>query len=196
MKNLLYFISLFVTIYAFGQEEKESLLVTFDDSWKKEFIQMPLGFAPQIPLKGEEEIRFAKGWATKDSDSFWTYAFVWKVALTDMLTAQQLELYMQYYFDGLMNVVNKDKNKVVPNTVALFLKKEKTTAANHFVGKIQLYDSFHTKDIITLNCTVLQYNCTETQKALILFHFSPKEFGHSTWDELNTVTLKQKPCKQ
>ncbi|MEM6720309.1 MAG: hypothetical protein AAF611_13370 [Bacteroidota bacterium] len=195
MKNLVCLITLFFTICTFGQEEKESLLLTFDDSWRKEILPMPLSFAPQIPLKGVEEVRFSKGWAQKDSDTFWTYAFVWNVNLNEMLTTKTLELYMQYYFDGLMGVVNKDKSKTVPKTIALFLKEDDTKETAHFIGKIQLYDAFHTKDMTTLNCSVRQVYCAEKQKSFVLFHFSPQEFAHATWDELYTVALKEKPCK-
>lgn len=195
MKNLVCLILFFFVVCAFGQKENDkSLLQTFDDSWREERIPMPLGFAPQIPLKGVEEIRFAEGWAQKDSDTFWTYAFVWNVNLKEMLTTETLALYMQYYFDGLMSVVNKDKNKTVPKTVALFLKKDHTKDTIHFIGKVHLYDAFHTKEMITLNCTVRQFYCAKKQKSLVMFHFSPQAFGHATWDELNTVEIKGKPC--
>ncbi|WP_420571158.1 hypothetical protein [Kordia sp.] len=195
MKKILFVLTFFCTITVFGQKEDyKNLLVTADDSWRQEIISMPIGFAPQIPHKGIEEVRFAKGWSTKESDTFWTYAFLWNVEITKTLTTDQLELYMQYYFDGLMNVVNKEKDKVVPKTVALFLKKE--TDTDHFVGKIQLYDAFHTKNIITLYCTVSQKNCAAQKKSMILFRFSPKKFGDTTWDELNTVKLIENPCKK
>jgi len=196
MKNLVALITLFFVFCAFGQEEeKESLLTTADDSWQKEIIPIPLGFAPQIPLKGVEEVRFAKGWAKKERDDFWTYAFVWNVNLNEMLTSKTLALYMQYYFDGLMGVVNKDKSKIVPKTIAQFLKKDTTNNTANFVGKIQLYDAFHTKDMMTLNCTVQQFYCAEKQKSFVLFHFSPKEFEHAIWKELNGVALKETPCE-
>ncbi|WP_298515049.1 hypothetical protein [uncultured Kordia sp.] len=194
MKNILYILTLFCTISVFGQEDEDYTirLIPPDDSWRQEVIPMPLGFAPQIPVNGIEEVLFAKGWSTKGDDTFWTYAFLWNVNQIETLTINQLELYMQYYFDGLMTAVNKDKDKVVPKTEALFLKKE----AGYFVGKIQLYDAFHTKDIITLNCTVMQYQCPKTKKSMVLFHFSPKEFGHATWNKLHTVKLKENPCEE
>ncbi|MEM6686976.1 MAG: hypothetical protein AAF617_14435, partial [Bacteroidota bacterium] len=65
MKNIVYIIALFSTMCVFGQQEKERILITFDDSWRTEMIPMPLSFAPQIPLKGMEEVRFSKGWAQK-----------------------------------------------------------------------------------------------------------------------------------
>ena len=192
MKHILIIITLFCSVHAFAQKHEGKLLKTSDDSWKEEIIPMPLHFAPQIPFKGVEEIRFAKGWSKKEDATFWTYAFVWYIDLTTILTTNQLESYMQYYFDGLMTVVNKDKSKVLPKTVALFLEKDDA----YFVGKIQLYDAFHTKDLITLYCTVQQYYCEEQQKSMVLFRLTPKAFGHSIWDELLTVELKEKPCEK
>ena len=194
MKNLVYLITFFLIVCAFGQEEKESILITSDDSWRKEIIPMPLGFAPQIPLKGVEEVRFSEGWAQKESDGFWTYAFVWNVDLNEILTTKTLELYMQYYFDGLMGVVNKDKSKKVPKTIAQFLNKNKAKDAAYSVGEIQLYDAFHTKDIITLNCIVQQFWCAEKKKSLVVFRFSPKEFEHAIWKELKTIKIQGTPC--
>jgi hypothetical protein len=195
MKQFLFLIAFFCSIQVFGQKEEESLLKTYDNSWRKEIIPMPLHFAPQIPYKGVEEVRFAKGWSKIEDDTFWTYAFVWDVDLTSILTTNQLESYMQYYFDGLMAIINKDKSKVLPKTVALFLEKDATKNTAHFVGKIQVYDAFHTKDLITLYCTVQQYYCEKQQKSMVLFHLTPKEFDHATWNELHTVTLTHKPCK-
>ena len=79
MKHILILITLFCSIHVFAQKQEANLLKTSDDSWKEEVILMPLHFAPQIPFKGVEEIRFAKGWSKKEDATFWTYAFVWNV---------------------------------------------------------------------------------------------------------------------
>ncbi|WP_298417786.1 hypothetical protein [uncultured Kordia sp.] len=193
MKHFIFLLTLCCTFAVFGQEKQEADLLTSDASWGKEVIQMPIGFASQIPYKGVEEIRFAPGWSKQKEEGFWSYVFVWDVNLNKTLTTTDLETYLQYYFDGLMDVVNKDKDKVLPKTVALFLKKENNT--NEFVGKLQIYNAFHTKDVMMLNCTVKQYFCTKKQKSMVVFRFSPKALGHSIWDELNKIRLKKKPCK-
>ena len=186
---------LFQTILIFGQEKQEVNLLTSATSWGKEIIQMPLHFAPEIPYKGVEELRFSPDWSKQESDGYWTYAFVWDVDLNKKLTATDLEKDLQYYFDGLMDGVNKDKGKILPKTIALFLKKENTTGASEFVGKLQIYNSFHTKDVMILYCTVEQYYCKEKQKSMVLFRFSPKEFTHPIWQKLETVQLREKPCE-
>ncbi|QHI37562.1 hypothetical protein IMCC3317_29420 [Kordia antarctica] len=196
MKNNLLLIVLCLQAFlAFGQEKKEADLLISDASWGKEIIPMPIHFAPQIPYKGIEEIRFSPDWSKKESDGFWTYAFVWDIDLNKELSATDLENYLQYYFDGLMDGVNKDKGKILPKTIALFLKKETTNKAFEFVGKLQIYNSFHTKDVMMLNCTVKQYYCKEKKKSMVLFYFSQKELDHAIWDKLYSVKLKGKPCK-
>lgn len=194
MKNILVVITVFICTYAgFAQEKKEVNLLTSDTSWGKEIIRMPLHFAPQIPYKGVEELRFSPDWSKQDRDGYWTYAFVWDVDLNKELTATNIETDLQYYFDGLMDGVNKDKGKILPKTVALILKKE--NSANEFVGKLQIYNSFHTRDVMVLYCTVKQYYCSEKQKSMVLFRFSPKPFEHTIWDQLNKIELSKKPCE-
>lgn len=194
MKNILVVITFFLyTFTGFAQEKKEANLLTSDASWGKEIIPMPLHFAPKIPYKGVEELRFSPDWSKQDRDGYWTYAFVWDVDLNKELTAIDIETDLQYYFDGLMGGVNKDKGKVLPKTVALILKKENN--ANEFFGKLQVYNSFHTRDVMMLYCTVKQYYCSEKQKSMVLFRFSPKPFEHTIWNELNKIKLSKKPCE-
>lgn len=195
MKNILVVITLlFYVSIGFSQEKEEANLLTSDASWGKEIIKMPLHFAPQIPYKGVEELRFSPDWSKQDRDGYWTYAFVWDVDLNKELTATNIEIDLQYYFDGLMDGVNKDKGKILPKTVALILKKENST--NEFVGKLQIYNSFHTRDIMMLYCTIKQYYCTKKQKSMVLFRFSPKPLEHTIWDELNKIKLNKKPCEE
>ncbi len=193
-KNIIIVVSFFMSFVHYAQEQPE--LLTSDASWGKEIIKMPIHFAPQIPYKGVEEIRFSPNWSKQDRNGYWSYVFVWDIDLNEKLTAKDLETYLKYYFDGLMDVVNKEKNKILPKTMALFLPKENTNDTNDFVGKLQIYNSFHTRDIMQLHCTVVQYHCVKEQKSKVVFRFSPKDLEHHIWDELNIIKLKQKPCEE
>lgn len=195
MKNILVIIALFaISFVGFAQEKEEVNLLISDASWGKEIIQMPIHFAPEIPYAGIEELRFSPDWSKQDKDGYWTYTFVWDVDLDKKLTATDIETDLQYYFDGLMAGVNKDKGKILPKTIAFVLQKENTSNTNEFVGKLQIYNSFHTRDIMILYCTVKQYYCKEKKKSIVLFRFSPKPFEHAIWNELNNIKLKKKPC--
>lgn len=196
MKNILVIITLFaISFMGFAQEKEEVNLLTSDASWGKEIIQMPIHFAPEIPYAGVEELRFSPDWSKQDRDGYWTYAFVWDVDLNKKLTATDVETDLQYYFDGLMAGVNKDKGKILPKTIALILKKEDSNNTNEFVGKLQIYNSFHTRDIMILYCKVKQYYCAQQKKSVVMFRFSPKKFTHSIWQQLETVQLRRKPCE-
>lgn len=179
---------------SFAQEPTLNELLLSDDSWAKEVIQMPIHFAPKIPYNGMEEIRFSPDWSKKDTAGFWSYAFVWDIDLNKELTANELETYLQHYFDGLMHVVNKDKDKIIPKTIALFIKKEQSKKSHEFVGKLQVYNAFHTKDVMILNCTVQQFYCPQKERSMVLFRFSPKEFEHTIWNQLNEIKLKDQHC--
>ncbi|WP_046743419.1 hypothetical protein [Kordia zhangzhouensis] len=179
---------------SFSQENEPQELLLSDDSWGKEIIKMPIHFAPKIPYKGVEEIRFAPNWSKQDSEEYWSYVFVWDINLNKVLTTKQLEVYLQYYFDGLMEVVNKKKDTVLPKTIALFIKKEHVKNTHEFVGKLQIYNAFHTHAVMQLNCTVQQYFCEERQKSLVLFRFSPQSLDHSIWNKLNEIRLIESKC--
>jgi len=110
----------------FGQEHQKIKLIEADSTWGKEVIRIPFWFAPEINYKGYEDIRFAPGWAKVDSTDFWTYAFAWDVNLETKPTSKLYEGHLKDYFDGLMKVVNKDKELSIPKTKATCTEKEKS----------------------------------------------------------------------
>ncbi|MEL7120483.1 MAG: hypothetical protein AAFO07_13615 [Bacteroidota bacterium] len=171
----------FSSFQVFGQ--KPETVLKSPDTWREEIIPFPLGFAPEIDLVGFEDIRFSKGWPDSTKQGFWTYSFVWYVDKTEALTETTLASYFEYYFDGLMQVVNKDDIKIDP-TICLFIKTE-----DGFKGKIRTYDSFFTKDYIVLNLKVKQFNCGE-EKQIIRFELSPKAYDHPLWEKFKEVELK------
>ena len=94
MKNILFAIALFLFFKTSGQNvieefdghkwEAPYVLDTLK-GWGIERFLIPIEFAPSIPYKGVEDIRFTPGWAKKITNEYWSYAFLWyldgKVAL-------------------------------------------------------------------------------------------------------------------
>jgi len=154
-----------------------------------------LHFAPDINFQGKEYAVFPSGWRKEKSNEFWSYVFAWYINLNKEITEQELTDYIQIYFDGLMNGVNKDKNLIVPKTIAQFYKKEDPNQVLTFIGKITLYDAFATKKQMTLNVRVEQNICQEKGKSIIVFRFSPKKFGNKLWNLLDKVNLKKTSCE-
>ncbi len=175
---------------------KEDLyLLKTDKSWSKEVFIFPLNFAKDLDYEGTEEAHFPKGWRNPASPEFWSYVFVWNVKRSTELTAAELESNLQMYFDGLTNVVNKNKDLVPPKAMADMHKKEAINEVSKFVGTIKIFDAFVTQKNMTLQVVVEKKYCEQKKKSIIFCRFSPKEFGHEIWRTLDEIKLRGNSCE-
>lgn len=196
MKNILLILFLGTTVTLFGQKKETTIdyLIT-EDNWRKEAFPFPVPFAPQIDYEGYEEAQFAKGWSKAESPEFWTYSFLWHIDTKNELTEKELEINLQYYFDGLMKIINRDTNFTVPPSVALFLKKDNKNGLSTYHGKANFYDAFFTKGLFQLNILVEQSYCSEKDRLNVLFKFSPKDFNDAMWETLRKIRINPEVCK-
>lgn len=149
-------------------------------------------FAPKIDFVGVEDIRFAKGWENIKSDGFWALVFAWDMNLKTKPTATFFEDNLKLYFDGLMKVVNEDVKVIIPKTEILFSENEQPLI---FKGILKIYDAFTTKKVIELNVTIEVSYCEKSRQYIPLFKMAPKEYNHSIWKVLKSITLREKVCK-
>lgn len=176
----LYLLTLGISVNVWGQES-ESLIMT-DTTWQKEVFKFPIGFAQEINYQGYEEAFFPANWAKKDSIEFWSYIFVWKVNEQPTVSPHKLETNLKTYFKGLME--NDAEVKLY--------KGEKK---NFYRGTIKTTDRFFTKEEMTLNVTIEHHYCTEEKQSLILFRFSPRNYTHKVWNQLNELHLSENACQ-
>lgn len=169
------------------------LLVT---DWGKEIFHFPIHFAPEIPLEGLEEVVFPKNWRKPDSTDFWSYVFVWDLDNKKAFTARELEATLKPYFDGLMNVVNDDKEAEMIKTTAHFQKNNSPKDSVDFTGTLTIFDAFATNKPLNLNARVFSNYCEEKGKLVVLFQFSPLAFNEPVWDKLRTVTVRSTVCEE
>jgi hypothetical protein len=195
INSILSIITICFSLALMGQENERPDIIRLDSTWGRENFTFPLGFARDIQYQGFEEARFPKGWNDTQSPYFWTYTFAWNIAHDSMLTAQELENDMQYYFDGVMSLeIERKSDSTIANTSALFLLKESTSNHSAFIGKVQTWDHFTTKKPISLYVEVDQHYCKEQKKVVILFRFSPKKFDHDIWNTMSAITLHDNAC--
>ena len=195
MKNSILIISMLLCSYfVLSQDKGEEYILKADTTWSKEIIPFPIHFAPEIEWKGYEDAQFMSGWGKQDSPEFWSYIFAWNIEESIQLTKSELESSLQFYFDGLMEVVNKDKDKVLPPTNVVLQSGDPSSKDLHYIGKINVYDSFRTKKMITLNTLVEIQRCANTEKTIIIFRFSLKDFEHYVWSKLKEVGLRGDVC--
>lgn len=175
--------------------EKENLdLLITEKSWGKEVIPFPPHYASELAYKGVEEAYFPKGWRKPKSPEFWSFAFAWNVNITEKLTTAQLEVHIQAYYDGLMNVVNKNKELTPPKTVAKLNKIEATATMIKHKGTVNIFDAFATNKPLMLNAIIEQHYCKKQEKYLLVFKFSPKPFNHTIWKTIHKVKLNENSC--
>ena len=195
IKSILNILAFCFSIVLMGQEEERPDIIQLDSTWGKELFTFPLGFARDIHYQGFEEARFPKGWNDTGSPFFWTYTFAWSIKHETLLTAQELEVDMQYYFDGVMSIdLERKTDSTIAYTSALFLEKEKIMNHSKLVGKIKTWDHFTTKRPISLYVKVDQFYCEAQKETLLLFRFSPKEFDDEIWNIMSAITLHKDTC--
>jgi len=56
------------------------------------------------------------------------------------------------------------------------------------------FDAFFAKKPMTLNVKADKFYCETKRKAVIIFRFSPKDFGDGVWPKLEAVGLRAGVC--
>lgn len=173
-----------------GQETKDNNLLIVEDDWNKEVFKFPIAFAPDLSYQGYEEAYFSPDWTNSDKDGFWTYAFVWKINMKQLLNREQLESDLKIYFDGLMGVDVSNPKTNNKKTNLEFIDDQN----GQLRGKLVVVDRFNDFKKTTLNFTVEQRLCESTKFELVLFRFSPKPFKHTIWNTLNAIHFSENSC--
>lgn len=208
MKNLIFFTLCSTSLILFGQEAdtriddhgwKAPYDLTIPEGWTTEKFPIPIGFAPEIPYQGVEDIRFSPGWGNVKSEEYWTYAFLWYLDGSPEINAEALASNLKAYYTGLIRV-NTDSSKIsTTNPIPVFttfLKVDPVSDAREtFTGTIVMTDYMQMKPI-ALNCIVHLKFCKETGKTILFFEMSPQFFTHQIWEQLDKLWSDFKCIKE
>ncbi|WP_461091912.1 hypothetical protein [Spirosoma gilvum] len=158
--------------------------------WTSERLPIPIDFAPAIPYKGVEDLRFTPGWGKQTSEEYWSYAFLWWLEGNPTINAASLQSHLTAYYSGLVanNVTSRKilPSRTTPTTVSI--KKEKTTPAENdrYTGSITMLD-YMRQSPITLHCQIQVTKCKEQKRTAVFFELSPKPAEHKIWQQLHTI---------
>lgn len=156
--------------------------------WDVERFLIPISFAPEIPYKGVEDIRFTPGWGKVNSDEYWSYAFLWYLDGTPTTNAKMVKNNLKAYYTGLVGSMQGEisVDKLVP--VKTKFEKIKTDKGDSktFRGTIYMLDYMAQKPI-TLNCIVHLKTCSGQNKTFIFHEISPKSYNDKVWQKLNQL---------
>lgn len=184
-KILLMLLAVFIAERSFCQQTSYSL--PLPEKWGVEKIAFPISFAPEIPYRGNEEIRFTPGWSNAESDEYWSYTYLWFIEGTPKINSDTLQAHLVQYFNGLFRSNNKTKpaNKDVSFTKPQ-IKRVKTAFNDHetYEGKILTLNFLTGKPIeFFTRIHVRNY----TNHSALLFELSPKPYKNKVWQELDGI---------
>lgn len=157
------------------------------DGWKHERIELPLDFAPSLPHKGVEELRFAPGFFDPSAPGYWSYAFVWRLDDNAMFDATTVGAELTTYFRGLVDAVDEKHEIVERDSIVVHA----APANNGLALTAHVIDPFTTKKSVELVGTARQVACAKG--ALWVFSIAPAQSPVRA--ELDALTARA-TCEQ
>ncbi len=195
-KYILFLIITFgVLNVAFAQKTEASLLPEPKD-WRLEKINFPLDFAPDIDLKGFEELRFALGMFDRTSDNYFSYVFAIRITDDVSLTAKELKPFLLKYYRGLCAAVAKSKKMTVDVSKIDVILKLITLTKDHATYEVELvyFDTFNNGEEIRLHIEIESKKDIKTKISYLLALASPAPKEAVIWKKLyeikKTATLQ------
>lgn len=162
--------------------------------WKTEKFTLPPAFAPEVNLKGKEDIRFMPGWSKATASDYWSYAFLWLVGGKPALDTRILGAYMAAYYNGLYlsNLGTKPKPK--PGFTSALFTKENTADGDKdtFIGSVTTLNFLDGKPL-DLHVRVHVRKEPSAAATAMLFEISPKPLTDHVWVDLRNLTRQFQP---
>lgn len=158
--------------------------------WTPERFAIPIDFAPQIPYKGVEDIRFAPGWNNPASEGYWSYTYLWWLEGKSTINATDLQQNLTAYYAGLVgrNITSRHipASKTVPTTVVIDKVTSTDNESEVYRGTITMLD-YMSQNPIRLTCLIHVKRCPEQQRTAVLFEVSPKPVDQPIWQRLHVI---------
>jgi hypothetical protein len=158
------------------------------DGWKGETIPFPLGFAPDLPYQGVEELRFGPGFFEADSSHFWSYVFVWVIE-PPLPDATALERDLPAYFEGLARAVSEGKHDLTEVGFTAAIDGDESAG---FTGTAAAFDAFTTGRAVTLHVRATAAPCPATGQSALIVRLSPRPPAEddAVWKDLEAVAAE------
>ena len=161
------------------------------EGWGIERFPMPIDFAPTIPYKGVEDLRFAKGWGESGQQDYWTYSFLWYIEGIQEINAEIIDKNLNAYYDGLIgrNIEKRDIPADMVTKTKTQVKKLAKPQGNDeatYSGTVSMLDYMAKKPMV-LNCMIHVIKCPGTNNTFVFHQLSPQPFNNPVWTKLNEL---------
>ena len=206
MRNSLCAVVLLLFLKSSGQNAKEfdgkkweaPYVLDTLKGWDVERFLIPISFAPSIPYKGVEDIRFTPGWSKKTTDEYWSYAFLWYLDGTPTFDANTIENNLKAYYTGLIKVNTdpaKITDKLFPVTSSIKSRITEKGDLKTFEGSVRMLD-YMSQQPITLNFVIHIRSCEGKDKTFVFHEISPMPYSADVWKRLHQLWTNFKCNKE
>ena len=199
MKSVITILVCLTSLITFGQTAS----VEFDGAhWNAPYtLAVPFGwgversliqkeFAPQVPFKGIEDIRFAPGWGNANSEQYWSYGFLWYLDESPTISGEVIEKNLTaYYTEQLAKEIQEQKipaRKILPVKTWITELASQDAEEKTYYGAIAMLDYMVQKPI-SLNCIVHVKMTSERNKTFLFFEVSPQPLNDKVWQSLDQL---------
>ena len=179
-----------------GTEPPKETQFDVPAGWKTERIALPPSFAPDMKLKGTEEIWFAPGMFQPKSDSFFSYMFVFHIESKPELIHEVIERELLVYYRGLASAVLNGRNVAVDTTrFVVKLSQVKTIGAKapiglkRYVGDLNWVEPFVTRKPQTLHLEVDAWTNSRTSQNYLFVCASPQDKMVAIWKTMRELRV-------
>ena len=171
----------------FAQDQSPQLLKE-PANWQFERFSLPPEFAPNIPYKGAEELRFSPGMFVKDSATYFTYAFVAELDNINSVSQDDLRNYLLNYFKGLCSSIAKQRKLSIDSSkISLAIEKKQNAGDDVFYdATLNIFGVFADGAPVKLNAEIKVMN-DKASKIYVVFIASPLAKTDNVWKELRSI---------
>lgn len=162
------------------------------DGWRVERYPFPPAFAPEVKLKGFEELRLPAGWGVAGSEEYWSVAVMIWMNGDQKVNEATLREMLRAYYDGLIKNGGGPTGRKIPEgkmlttTVQLREIKAEPDDGHTYSATVDMLD-FMAMQPIRLNLLVHVKSCGDPAHFPVFWEASPKPFTDPLWMDLRQM---------
>jgi hypothetical protein len=170
-------------------QNQTAQLLKGPSNWQFERFTLPPEFAPNIPYKGVEELRFSPGMFVKDSANYFTYAFVAELDNITSISQDDIKNYLLEYFKGLCsNTAKERKLSIDTSKISVSIDKNTNTGKDvRYNATLDIFGVFADGAPVTLNAEIKVLNDKPASKTYLVYVASPLNKTDPAWTKLRSI---------
>lgn len=170
--------------------------ITVPAGWKGEQIPLPPSFAREMQFTGIEEARFSPGMFQEESNTFFSYFFVFQLDPDSELTQKNIERELLRYYQGLSRTIFKSRKKKI-DTSDFTCKLTKATPVDpqkiypqgltEYSATVKWTEPFVTRKPQTLNLIIQAWSDKTTKHGYLFVCVSPQDLKANIWQSMRKI---------